>query len=278
MSNLGSVKRFVVVAVASLLTACASGYSQFYQPARGVTPESIATTRSAPPTATPLVERAAPPGSGSDTAMFLDAYMKRGYVLIGSAMFNSGRSESEEAAVRQGVKVGADLVVILNPRYTGSTTTAVPLTVPTTTTSYSSGTATAYGPSGVVNAYGSGTTTTYGTSTTMIPVTVNRSDYGAGYFVKRKWSFGAMWRDLNDAERQALESNKGVYVRLVVDNSPAYATDILPGDIILAVDGEPVLNQQSASDLMRLRAGRSIKLSLYRRGARLEKTVQLLPF
>lgn len=167
-------------------------------------------------------------------------------------------------------------MLILNPRYTGSTATAVPFTMPTSTTSYSTGTATAYGPGGVVNAYGSGTTTTYGTTTTMIPMTVNRSDYGAAYFVKRKWTFGTLWRDLNDAERQELQSNKGVYVRVVIDNSPAYQADILPGDIILAVDGAPVLNQKSIANELRVHAGQVVTVSLYRRGSLLEKSVRLL--
>ncbi len=268
------LKGAVVIGTAALLTACASGYSQFYRPAQGATPETIAALREAPPTGQPIVERAAPPGP--DTTALLDAYAKRGYVLIGLSSFNSGRTESEDAAIQQGRQVGADLVLILNPRYTGSTTTAVPLTTPTTTTSYSTGTATAYGAGGVVNAYGSGTTTTYGTTTTMMPLTIHRNDYGAGYFIKRKFSFGALWRDLNDAERQELQSNKGVYVRLVVDNSPAYLADILPGDIILAIDGSPVLNQQSVSNELRVRAGQRVVVSLYRRGNRLEKSVQLL--
>lgn len=261
--------------IAVLVTACVSGYSQFYKPAQGATPETIAALRVAPPSAHPIVERAPPPGS--DAPALLDAYAKRGYVIIGSSSFNSGQTQFEDAAVQQGVKVGADLVLILNPRYTGSNTTAMPLTLPSTTTSYSSGSATAYGRGGSVTAYGSGTTTTYGTTTTMIPITVNRSDYGAAYFVKRKWSFGALWRDLNDSERQELQSNKGVYVRVVVDNSPAYQADVLPGDIILAVDGHQVMNQQSIADLMHTRSGQSITLSLYRRGTRLEKSVRLAP-
>lgn len=275
MQKSRTIAGIFVLGVAALLTACASGYSQFYQPVQGVTPELVAATRVAPPPSRPIVERAAPPGS--DSTALMDAYAKRGYVLIGSSSFNTGRSESEDAAVQQGSKVGADLVLILNPRYTGSTTSAVPLTVPTTSTSYSSGTATAYGKGGTVTAYGSGTTTTYGTSTTMIPVTVNRSDYAAVYFIKRKWGFGAMWRDLNDAERQELQSNRGVVIRLVVENTPAYLADFLPGDVLLAVDGQPVLGQQSASELMRARAGRPVTLSIYRRGARLEKPVQLAP-
>lgn len=269
------LESFFAIGVAALLSACASGYSKFYQPAQGASPEMIAAARVSPPTGQPIIERAAPPGEKVE--VLLDAYTKRGYAIIGSSSFNSGSVETEDAAIKQGVKVGADLVLILDPRYTGSTTSLVPLTVPTTSTSYSSGTATAYGPGGTVTAYGSGTTTTYGTSTTMIPITVNRSDYGAAYFVKRKWRFGATWRDLNDAERRELQSNKGVYVSVIVDNSPAYRADVLAGDIILAVDGQPVLNHESLGELIRIREGRSVVLSLYRKGTRLEKAVQLSP-
>ena len=119
--------------------------------------------------------------------MVLDAYAKRGYVQIGNAMFNSGRDEPETAAVHQGQKVGADLVLILNPKYTGSVTSSVPITTPTTNLSYTSGTATAYGSGGTVTAYGNSTTTTYGTTTNYVPITVNRSDYGAVFFVKQRF-------------------------------------------------------------------------------------------
>lgn len=270
MSITGS--RAVLVGLALALTACASGYKTFYKPAAGSTADAIASRRAAPP-GEPIVERSPPPGD--QAGLMLDSYAKRGFVLIGSSSFNTGQPESEQNAVQQGRDVGADLVLILNPRYTGSTTTAMPWTTPTTSTTYSSGTATAYGPGGTVSAYGSGTSTTYGTQTTYIPITIHRSDYGAVYFIKAKWGFGVMWRDLNDSERQELQTNKGIYVRLVVDNTPAFYADVLPGDIVLAINGEQVLNQQSASDLLRRSAGQKVMVSLYRRGQRIEKEVQL---
>lgn len=274
MTHRAILKGLIITAMAGLLGACASGYSQFYVPKQGATPEVISALRVAPPTGQPIVERTANPGQ--DASGLLDAYAKRGYVIIGSSLFNSARAESEEAAIEQGRKVGADLVVILNPRYTGSTTTVVPWTVPTSTTTYSSAHATAYGSGGgTVNAYGSGTSTTTGTSTTMIPITEHRSDYGAGYFIKRKSQFGVHGRDLNDTERRELQSNKGLYVRVVVDDSPAYQADILSGDIILAIDGEPVANGESLSKLIGARLGQSVKVSIYRQGAKFEKSVQL---
>ncbi|TXH48713.1 MAG: PDZ domain-containing protein [Burkholderiaceae bacterium] len=262
-----------LLAVAAILAGCANGYSQFYRASEAFTPETIAARRVAPPTGQPIVEHSNMPGPNDDS--ILTAYAKRGYVMIGSAFFNTGNAQSEGAAVEQGRKVGADVVLIMNPRYTGSTTTAVPLTTPTTTTSYSTGTATAYGSGGVVNAYGSGTTTTYGQTTTMIPITVHRSDYGAAYFVKIKWGFGALWRDLSDSERQELQSNKGAVITVVVDNTPAFDADILPGDIIVAVNGAPVAGVSGLGDQLRAAAGAPVNVSLVRRGARVEKTVRM---
>jgi PDZ domain-containing protein len=256
-----------------LALGCASGYTEFYRPTQGLTPETITALRPSPAPANPIVERSQP----GDIQKILDAYAKRGYVMIGNSMFNSGRRESEDAAVHQGQKVGADVVLILNPRYTGSVSSTVPLTTPTTTTSYSSGSATGYGPGGPVTAYGSGTTTTYGSTTTYMPMTIHRLDYGAVYFVKQRLSLGLFTRDLSDSERQELQSNKGAAVRVVVDGSPAFEADILVGDVITTVDGVSVSGAKTFNDLLRERRGRFVSLSIVRRGQLIVKSVQLNP-
>lgn len=263
----------LAVSLSLLVAGCVSGYKQFYQPAQGATPEAIAARRIAPPPATPIVERSQPTNSQS----IIDAYTKRGYAMIGHSAFNTGRPESEDSAVRQGQEVGADLVLILNPKYTGSVTSAIPITTPTTTTSYSSGTATAYGPGGTVTAYGTGTTTTYGSTTDYVPFTIHRSDYGAVFFVKRRYALGALVRDLNDAERQEFQSNKGAAVRLVVDGTPAFDADILVGDVIAAIDGVGISTARGLNDLVRNRAGKLVTVSIIRRGQHIEKSVQLNP-
>lgn len=257
----------------SLLSGCVTGFKEFYQPAQGVSREAVAARRVGPPPVTPAVERAQP----ADSQVILDAYAKRGFVMIGHSMFNSGRPESEESAVGQAREVGADLVLILNPRYTGSVSSAVPITTPTTTTSYSTGSATAYGSRGPVTAYGSGTTTTYGSTTNYVPITVHRMDYGAVYFVKQRFGLGVFIRDLNDSERQELQTNRGVAVRLVVNDTPAFNADILAGDVITAIDGVAVPSSRAFNEVLRDRGGRLVSLSLVRRGQRIEKSVQLNP-
>jgi membrane-associated protease RseP (regulator of RpoE activity) len=265
--------RLLAASLLALLAGCVSGYKQFYQPAQGITPEAIVARRAGPPPSTPMVERSQP-GNGQ---AILDAYAKRSYVMIGHSAFNSGMSESEDSAVRQGKEVGADLVLILNPQYTGSVTSSIPITTPTTATSYSSGSATAYGPGGPVTAYGSGTTTTYGTTTNYVPLTVHRSDYGAVFFVIQRFNLGIFTRDLNDTDLHELQSNKGVYVRLVADGTPAFDADILVGDVITAIDGKSVASEKDMHNLLGERAGKLITVAIVRRGQHIEKSVQLNP-
>ena len=179
----------------------------------------------APPPAIPLLEHPSIPDRGP--------YLRRGYVPIGYSSFYSIHNESEQGAIAQGQKVGADLVVIVNPSYSGSVTTHVPVTSPTTSTSHTSGTATAIGSGGTATAFGNSTTTTYGSQTSYVPMTVNRYDYGAAYFVKWRYILGAVWRDLTNEERTSLQSNSGIYITLVVDDTPAFRNDVLVEDIIV---------------------------------------------
>lgn len=234
------------------LTAC-SGYKEFYKQAQGATPEAVAAIRVAPPPATPIVERA----QRGDSKVILDAYAKRGYIMIGSSMFKTGHPESEDSAVRQAQDVGADLVLILNPRYAGTVTYDIPITILTRA------------PKDSIRALDD--------ITSYAPATIALSDYGAVYFVKQRFRLGALSRDLNDAERQELQTNQGAVVRLVVDESPAFNADLQIGDVITAVDGVGIVNAQAFNELFRKRAGKQVAISIVRRGQRLEKTVQLNP-
>lgn len=260
-----------IISTCVVLASCASGYKEFYKPSAD--PERISTLRVSPPPAQPIVER----GGRANPDDVRSAYGKRGYVVIGSSMFNSGRPESEYAAVQQAQDVGADLVLILNPAYTGSVTSTVAVTTPTTTTSYTNATATAYGTGRPVTVYGSGTTTTYGTTTNYIPVTVHRNDFGAVYFVKQRFSLGAFFRNLNDVERQKMQTNRGVLVWVIVDNSPAFEADLLVDDVIVSIDDRPISTTEMLNGLLAERRGKTISLSVVRSGQSLQKIIQLNP-
>jgi membrane-associated protease RseP (regulator of RpoE activity) len=248
-----------------------NNYTNFYRAELGATPDAIAAMRLRPATGSPQVV----PVAKWDTSD-ASVYARQGYVLIGSSGFTSGRPESDQDAIAQGISVGADLVVILAPEYQGTVTAKIPVTTPTATTSYTNGTATAYGPGGPVMAYGNSTTTTYSTNTTYVPMTAQRSAYGAGYFVKKRYRFGALCRDLTDSERQEIQTNRGAYIVNVVDGTPAYESDFLPGDVILSLDGQSANGFTGLLELVNANRGRTVEIAILRGGKRLSKRVSIL--
>lgn len=260
------MRAFVIMLACVAIAGCATGYSQFYQPLPSA--DQTLARRVAPAPEQPIVER-----TSGDWRDITDRYARLGYVPLGSSSFNSGQDKDDEDAVEQGQEIGADLVVIIQPRHTDTRTTSIPITTPTTTTSHTTGTATVYGNGGSATAHGNATTTTYGSRTTYIPMTVSRYDFGAIYFVKVKIQFGAYFRDLSDAERGSLQTNKGAAITLIVDGSPAYNCDVLVGDIVLTVNGERVSGAQGMMDLIQLHAGQSADLMLVRNGKEISKTV-----
>lgn len=265
------MKAIATCVIVLMLEGCAaSGYSQFYTTFPEAGPEAMAAARIAPPPAVPNLEYAT--GTFDD---IMGDYARHAYAPFGYSAFSSGRNESEKGALQQGSKVGADLVVVIEPKYLGSTTTSIPITTPSTETSYTSSSATAYGAGSSVTAYGDSTTTTYGSRTNYIPMTVNRYEYGAIYFIKWRPIFGATFDDLSDAERRDLQTNRGASVLSIVDGSPAYMSDVLVGDVILAVNGQPVNDGASLSVFIAKNHGRTIEITIARGGERLTKSVNL---
>jgi membrane-associated protease RseP (regulator of RpoE activity) len=261
------------LSLALLGFATTDGYRQFYTALPGVTPEGIAKARAAPPPADPQVARTAGPMNET----LLRPYERQGYLPIGYSSFTSGYQQNDDDAVDQGRKHAADLVLIVGSEYSGSVTSTVPITTPTTSTSYTTGTATAFGTGGSATAFGNSTTTTYGSNTNYVPITVDRFQYGAVYLVKQRFHLGVRDRDLNDDERQQLQTNHGVYILFVVDGSPAYASDMLPGDVVTAVDGTRVDGAASMNDLLAGKAGQVVELTILRQGKTISKSVSMPP-
>ncbi|KIQ21573.1 PDZ domain-containing protein [Xanthomonas campestris] len=262
---------FIATAIAVALAGCASGYSEFYK----ALPDAGATIsqRESPAPTRPILEKT----SQTDAMAIATSYYARGgYAPIGYASFNGAAGVSEDKAIKQAVAVGADLVVVTNPEYTGTNNSVVPITTPTTSTSYTNASATAYGTAGTVNAYGRSSTTTYGTQTNYIPISTDRYDYGAIFFVKPKQSFGMRVVPLNDVQRAANGTNQGVLVQALVEGMPAYRADVLVGDTVLEINGEPVFTAEDyvAAAVAASSSRTPITLTLLRSGNKISKTIQ----
>jgi serine protease Do len=83
--------------------------------------------------------------------------------------------------------------------------------------------------------------------------------------------------DHDSAEAFGLDSAEGVLVNSVAPETPAEASDLRVGDIILGVDGRSVENTRSLIDYVSAQGPDStIKLDVLRSGKRLDKAVELM--
>ena len=200
---------------------------------------------------------------------------RRGYVLIGESGFTGpANAVSKSQLLEHAQKIGAQ-VVLTSSGYSHTETGAVPITLPTTNTSYTTGSATAYGPGGPATAYGSSTTTTYGSQTSFIPFRVQHGQFRAVYFVKAKQRIGLYPIPLDDQTKRQLETNAGVRVEIVVEGSPAFNADILPGDILISFAGKKVNSVNHYTSLLKEHVESSVELVLNRNGKQISKTVSV---
>jgi serine protease Do len=246
------MKYISIMILALLIQSCAqSGYKKFYSPY--VDAKTL-------PDVELLQVGEEPKIYGSDNFQ-RDILVLRSkkYRPIGYSSFNGGYEDTKNAGA-QAKLVGATIVLV-SSKYTNTQTTTSTLLLPDNKTTYHSGTAnanTTYNSNGFnigssnTNAIYSGTSTTYGTKA--VPITTNqrRYDQGAVYFVKlnQKYKFGLQFSDLTPEQRNLLERNTGTQVQVVIEDSPAFYSNVLAGDFLIAVDGQLIKNTEHGVKLM----------------------------
>jgi S1-C subfamily serine protease len=72
-----------------------------------------------------------------------------------------------------------------------------------------------------------------------------------------------------------MQTNRGVYVTSVVDGTSAYESDILPGDVIVALNGQTANGIAGLTELIGANRGRSVEIAIIRAGKPLTKRVSL---
>jgi hypothetical protein len=254
-----------IILFALTLNGCVNPYADFYQGATDAVSRSTYIARTGP------IEIYASDNFERD----VEQLTRRGFSFLGSSSFNGATdSVTKQQLLAQAEKVGAH-VVLVSSRNTGTITGALPITVPNTTTSQTSGSATVYGSGGSATVYGRATTTTYGQHTMLMPYTIQRSDFTAVYLIRQRFALGAYWRPIDEQTMRRLQTNQAVQVTLVVEDSPAFRADILPNDIITQVDGTPVGGSEALKNYLASKAGSKVSFVIDREGKRVEKVVAL---
>lgn len=172
--------------------------------------------------------------------------LEDGYAQVGYSSFNAG-NVNENGAIAQAKKVHASVVIIYSA-YTNTESGALPLTLPNGA---------------------------YGTTTTYHPYHVRRSDYFATYWIKLKQAiFGVHLEDLTTELRREIGSNKGMLIRAVIKDSPAFQADIFRGDVLRRIGEIEIYNDEKFSEALTRYEGQTVITIIYRNG---DPMVKIMP-
>ena len=232
--------RFGLLLLVLVIVACAqSGYKTFYKQVVDVT--TLPSVELLQPADAPQVLES------DDIGRDIKILRSKHYVVIGHSSFNGGY-EDVKNAVLQARRVGAT-VVLVGAEYTNTQTSTSTLLVPNTQTTYHSGSV--YG-GGSHGSY-SGTSTSHGTTSVPITTSQRRYDQEAVFFAKaaQKIRYGVSLLDLTPEQRLQIERNTGAYIDFIFEETPAFDSNVLAGDILIAIDGRSVRNVEHALGLLR---------------------------
>ncbi len=266
-----SVPFFVVTTGLMFLIGCFNPYRDHYLSTIQKWPAAVS-ERVLPPNGDPQIV--------SSANMKTDAHhmLQYGYVLLGKSEFQ-GHQVDEGQALDQARLIGAWVVMVSN-QYVGTKTVSVPIvnwTPATTTTTVVD-----------IQKYGDGgrpprevqkviTQTNPGQmNINYVPEDVDYYKYAATYWAKTKPSpFGVLVRPLTDAEKQIYQTNLGVVVKVVVEQSPAFLANVLEGDVLTGLVGESITSVEQFYDIVNRNLGKSVSLDLIRNGQPLSLSLQL---
>ena len=177
---------------------------------------------------------------------------RKGYVLVGQSSFN-GANINFNGAKDQAQKIGASIVLIAT-NYTNTASGAIPFFMPNPPQTFNmQHSGTVYGPGGYGTYAGSTSgQVSGGYQTHWMPYSVQRYDCIALYFAKaKKKRVGIFVSMVPDEIRAQIGKNQGLYVQVVVEESPAYYANVLEGDVLLELNGEKLYTETSLINVLR---------------------------
>ncbi|WP_151721070.1 PDZ domain-containing protein [Acinetobacter ursingii] len=205
-----------------------------------------------------------------------DSLIRKGYSVLGISQFN-GRTDkaSQKDIMSQAKAVGADLVLVRSV-YSRTETGSYALSVPNISSSQiNANTNVRTNYNTYANYNTNATVNTYGSSIVNVPVNTQYSDHAAVFLKKEKVKLGISFGDVPEADKKRRQSNSGAYVARVVDNSPAFNSDILRDDIIYQVNDFKVGTPQSLKNYIEDFNGNKMHIKIDRNGNLIEKDVNI---
>lgn len=187
----------------------------------------------------------------------LQEYYREGYVEIGQSSWNDEASDIQSDLLKKAKEIHACKVLVFR-KQTGTQMEEIP-----SETYMSPG-------FGYYPGYYVGGFETYQ------PYIVTLYQYNIFFLIQMENFYTGLYvTDLDDQSRKSIQSNKGVVVKLVVNNSPAYDADIIPGDIILNIGKFSLTNTQSFDRAVEFYQGQNITFNIYRSGIKISKSLKI---
>jgi len=233
MLSLKKIHFLIISSMIFLFSGCASTYSKFYTEydyttsLRGSNNTNVKW----------LVDGEMPQVFTTDNLeRDVPSIVSKKYIPIGQSSFN-GELEDKQSIIDHAKRIKA-VVALYTWKYIDTQTSSGTLVLPTT--NYFSGTIIGSGGFASFN----GTTT--GTTTTPYSYTQRRYDQTAVFFIKdlKKEKFGVIPRDIA-RDLQILVGHTGVLIDNIFEDSPAYKSTLLIGDIVIEVDNQKINNVES---------------------------------
>jgi|WetSurMetagenome_2_1015567.scaffolds.fasta_scaffold87892_1 hypothetical protein len=216
----------------------------------------------------------------TSTSMKEDAQrmMENGYLLLGRSKFRDNQVDPARAR-EVAAEIGAS-IILFERQYSGTVTDAVPMSewIPEREVTIREQGIVQGGPD-MGQVYDREVTRTVRGEfrTTYVPQTTEYYDFAATYWGKLKPSiFGVLVTALDDEARQRIQSNRGVVIRAVVKNTPAFTADLLRYDVITRFAGEDITDPDQFFDTVVRNAGRKVDVEINRNGVVKTIPVQLV--
>ena len=220
------------------------------------------------------VDRLLPPEGEARLVTSLDIkgdaqrMFENGYLLLGRSTFR-GTTVNFREATEVADDIGAS-VVMVEKKYAETVTESVPMSewIPERTVTIKERGVITSGPDRGQTYENEKTKTLVGEfRTTYVPQTTEYYDFAATYWAKLKPSiFGVIVTELDAEARRSIESNRGVLVKAVIGDSPAFVADLLSGDVITAFGGEGITGPDQFFDLVLQNKGRTVTVNFSRGG------------
>lgn len=209
-----STKTILTILFALLMTGCANGYKSFYtsNPTENLADLELLKTGQQPV----LYE-------SSRLDSDIEKFMSKNFRVIGSSSFN-GKMHTKEQLLEQATNIRATHV-IYSSKFITNQIASTPIFTP--------------------NGFG-------GINSTTITTQNMRYDQAAVYFAKSKHKlrFGIMADELTPELRKSLGTNKGVRIKIVAEDTPAFAANLFKDDVILKIDNKPIENMDDSGKIL----------------------------